>query len=175
MGAMIDEYWLSVFSSNLRNGIGSHFGHVVGYATAEQMGRFQGERPTDTRDRYSWEPATRIARLVTPQDSKLAQRLRATSWARIVRDESNYAYWTAAEGTVDVSAPSLEPGDETDQEIRAGTDYFRSEKTEMWQELARLGHLNVHNLVVVRLHVTRLYGAFRPEDELDEWVEPMYW
>lgn len=30
-------------------------------------------------------------------------------------------------------------------------------------------------MLVVRLHVTRLYGALRPEDEWDAGEEPTYW
>ncbi|WP_405858656.1 hypothetical protein OG361_30665 [Streptomyces sp. NBC_00090] len=146
------------------------------YATAEQMGRFQGERLTGMTDTYSWEPATRIARFVGTQDSALVRKFRGNTWARIVQDKADYYYWLAAEGRIGISAPS-QPGDETEQEIRATTEYFRWAERELeeWETALTFPPVPVHNLVVVRLHVTRTYGAFRPEDELDEWVEPMYW
>jgi len=178
MPRMSEEYAFDRFSSSMRGPFKRDSGVVTVYATAERMIRPQGERLTGMTDPYYWEPATRIARFVGTPDTARVRRFRGNAWARITQEESNHVHWVAAEGRVDISAPSREPGDDIEQEIRTTTDYLQwAEKPEheQWEREFNLPRPPVRDLVVVRLHVTEIYGAFRPEDELDEWVEPMYW
>ncbi|WP_055598994.1 hypothetical protein [Streptomyces aureus] len=154
---MSEEYAFDRFSSSMRGRFKRDAGVVTVYATTERMTRPRGERPTGMTDPYYWEPAARIARFVGTPDSTRVRRFRGNAWARITQEESNHAYWVAAEGRVDTSTPSREPGDDIEQEIRTTTDHLQwAEKPEheQWEREFGLPRPPVRGLVVVRLHVT---------------------
>ncbi|MGW2017760.1 hypothetical protein [Streptomyces sp. NPDC001927] len=154
-----------------RGGIYGDWGHLRAWAEQEQMGRFDGERLSGGEVRYYWEPATRIVRLnvSTLYRGDLLETLRANPWARIVREGPYGGAWAAAEGKVEISAPSREPGDEVGRELLITARLNGYSEERVYQEAV------AGQAVVVRMRVTRLYGAHRPKAEHDEWEEPMYW
>ncbi|MDT9687364.1 hypothetical protein Q5762_03180 [Streptomyces sp. P9(2023)] len=154
-----------------RDGIYSSDGHLRAWAEQEQMGRFGGERLSGWRERYYWEPATRIVRLwvSTVHESELLRTLRANPWVRIVREGPYGGSWVVAEGKVEISAPSRELGDEVGRELLVTARVSGRSEERVYREAV------AGQAVVVRMHVTRLYGAHRPKAEHDEEEEPMYW
>lgn len=170
-GPMSDASASYAFRGAGRDGIYSNDGHLRAWADQEQMGRFGGERLSGWQHRYYWEPATRIVRLrvSTLHESELLRTLRANPWVRIVREGPSGGSWVAAEGKAEISAPSRELGDEVGRELLVTARVSGSSEERVYREAV------ASQAVVVRMHVTRLYGAHRPKAEHDEWEEPMYW
>ncbi|MEU9994184.1 hypothetical protein [Streptomyces sp. NPDC050848] len=114
-----------------------------------------------------------IARLAGAADGDFVRKLRADRWVRIVATHHLYWYWTAAEGEVEISRPSQEPGDEIGQELLTSGvigSPGRWDKTRagLYQKAVE------EQMVVIRLHVGHVYGERLPESEHFH-EEPTYW
>lgn len=145
-------------------------GQVGAYTGPGGVGRFMGHRLDGILHQCYWDPQARIVRMSCRQDDDWVQMFRAAPWARIYQNSADNRLWVVAEGKVEISAPSLEPGDEIGQELykTCRSPRVRSDEQEDYRRLAE------SRTVVLRVHVTQLYGAIRPEDEWQE-PEPMYW
>ncbi|MFF9011462.1 hypothetical protein ACF09C_00600 [Streptomyces sp. NPDC014870] len=170
-GPMSDAEASYAFRGPGRGGIYGYDGHLRAWAEQEQMGRFEGERLSGGEVRYYWEPATRIVRLgvSTIYESALLEMLRANPWVRIVREGPYGGSWAAAEGKIEISEPSRELGDDVGRELLITARLNGYSEQRVFKEAV------AGRDVVVRMRVTRLYGAHRPKAEHDEWEEPMYW
>ncbi|MFF7359056.1 hypothetical protein ACFZA1_41655 [Streptomyces filipinensis] len=143
-------------------------GHIRAYAEPGPTGLHPGHRMYGKLSQFSWDSRARIVRLSDDQDGQYVQMFRAEPWARLIVEASDNSRWAAADGKIEISAPSREPGDEIGQELCEPTWFARDSLEEMYRRAAE------RHRVVLRMHVTHLYGATRPEDEWEE-EEPRYW
>ncbi|MEU9701279.1 hypothetical protein [Streptomyces sp. NPDC047981] len=123
--------------------------------------------------KYVLDREARLARLVGAADGEFVRHLQDNPWVRIVAGHPLNWYWTAAEGTVEVSAPSQEPGDEIGQELLATGLVGSVGGPERTQD-GRYAELVEERIAVIRVHILDVYGARCPESE--HWYEePTYW
>ena len=121
------------------------------------------------RETFCWDSPARMARLWGSQDGRLVAGFRGRPWARLSCDAADRSWGVVAEGRVELSEPTREPGDATGRELMTKTTAYGSRAHERYQEAVD------RRMLVVRLHITRLYGVVRPEHEWDAWEEPTYW
>ncbi|MFG2298365.1 hypothetical protein [Streptomyces sp. NPDC048603] len=149
-------------------GLYDGMGHLFAYADPDEMGRFSGHTLSGRLRSYGWDSRDRIVRLLADQDGELVKRFQVKPWARMVKGDHENRFWVAADGHMEISEPCREPGDAVGQEIWKGLWFSKGDQEELFRWTAE------QQSVVLRLHVTRLYGEMRPKDEWEE-PEPRYW
>lgn len=116
---------------------------------------------------FGWDGPARIARLLGEQGGDFVRMFAGKPWARLSSGAHDDSRWAAAEGRVEISEPSREPGDAVGGELRMVDPFSRHASEESCQRAVE------QKLLVIRIHVTRIYGAVRPESEWEE--VPRYW
>lgn len=104
---------------------------------------------------YGWDASAKVARFFTVADRVKVSHLRNNSHAALHVPGSDVWSFAVAEGEADVSDITREPGDAVGQEIWAMLpEQLRpAEQDVFFQSLVN------ERRVVIRLRVTRLYGA----------------
>lgn len=108
---------------------------------------------------YTWDPDERIARISTTADRAKVRQLRRDPRAALHASAPDHLSFAVAEGTVELSAISEEPGDATGLELLAMTPGFDDPADEQ----AFLEQMVKDRRLVIRLHTTRLYGTVLAE------------
>lgn len=103
---------------------------------------------------YDWSPAERIVRISSTPDRLKVRQLRRDPHAALHTGPDPWSF-VVAEGEAEASEPTAAPGDAVGLELlaltpEAGSDAKRAEFLE--QQVAE-------SRVVIRLHVSRLYGT----------------
>ncbi|MFF0741121.1 TIGR03618 family F420-dependent PPOX class oxidoreductase [Streptomyces sp. NPDC004111] len=104
---------------------------------------------------YHWDPAERMIRISSTRDRLKPRHLRADPHAalHVARDVWAYA---VAEGEVEVSEPTTEPGDAVGRELLA---MAAAGGVPVDDEAAFFTEVVAERRVVLRLKVSRLYGT----------------
>ncbi|TYB57416.1 PPOX class F420-dependent oxidoreductase [Nonomuraea sp. PA05] len=104
---------------------------------------------------YHWEPRERIVRISTTADRLKARHVRANPRVALHVNGPDVWSFAVAEGDAEVSEETTEPGDAIGRELLALTPGFEDPA----EEAAFLRQLVDERRVVIRLHVSRLYGT----------------
>ncbi|MFI6317590.1 PPOX class F420-dependent oxidoreductase [Nonomuraea sp. NPDC050556] len=104
---------------------------------------------------YNWDPAERIIRVSTTEDRLKVRHVRNDPRLSLHVTGPNVWSFAVAEGDAEVSETTTEPGDATGRELLALTPGFDDPA----EEAAFLQELVDERRVVIRLHVSRLYGT----------------
>ena len=104
---------------------------------------------------YSWDPGSRVARFSTPADRVKVAHLRRDPKAALHVQGDDLWSFAVAEGEAEISDVTTVPGDAVGQEL-VGIIPGDARPDDM---ATLFGHLVEERRVVIRLHVTRLYGT----------------
>jgi PPOX class probable F420-dependent enzyme len=106
---------------------------------------------------YVWDPETRVARISTTATRLKARVLARNPAAALYVAGSHFFSWAVAEGDADLSPVTTTPGDDVARELQAIYEVFSGpqDETELFARLIQEQRL------VIRLHVTRIYGTVR--------------
>lgn len=104
---------------------------------------------------YHWDPAERIIRISTTDDRLKVRHVRTNPRLSLHVNGPDIWSFAVAEGDAEVSEVTKEPGDATGRELLALTPGFEDPA----EEAAFLRQLVDERRVVIRLHVSRLYGT----------------
>ncbi|WP_328528509.1 PPOX class F420-dependent oxidoreductase [Nocardioides sp. NBC_00368] len=104
---------------------------------------------------YGWDPIERIIRVSTTAERLKARHVRNNPHVSLHVNGPDIWSFAVAEGKAEVSEVTTEPGDATGRELLALVPGFQDPA----EEAAFLQQLVVEGRVVIRLHVTRLYGT----------------
>ncbi|WP_338697933.1 TIGR03618 family F420-dependent PPOX class oxidoreductase [Streptomyces sp. Q6] len=103
---------------------------------------------------YHWSPEERMLRISTTEGRLKPRHYRADPHAALHVRRDDFAF-AVAEGEVEVTDPTAEPGDAVGRELLAMAGDFPSEA----DEKAFLAEVVAERRVVVRIKVARLYGT----------------
>ena len=106
---------------------------------------------------YVWDPETRVARISTTATRVKARVLARNPAAALYVAGSHFFSWAVAEGDADLSPVTTAPGDDVARELQAIYEVFSGpqDEAELFPRLIQEQRL------VIRLHVTRIYGTVR--------------
>ncbi|RVU17015.1 TIGR03618 family F420-dependent PPOX class oxidoreductase [Streptomyces antnestii] len=104
---------------------------------------------------YHWSPEERVVRVSTTADRLKARQLRSDPHAALHVSGPDVWSFAVAEGEAEVSEVTASPGDAVGRELLAMTPGF----DDAGQEAEFLAQLVEERRVVIRLHVSRLYGT----------------
>ncbi|MFJ3582868.1 hypothetical protein ACIPPS_11670 [Streptomyces sp. NPDC090127] len=148
-------------------------GGVTAWPEPGRTTRYRYGGATGPTHAYNVDREAGVARLAGAADSDLVRKLRRDPWTRIVAMHHLHWHWTAAEGTVEISRPSQEPGDEIGQELLASGLIGRPGRWDKTRD-GLYQHAVEDQIVVIRLTILDVYGERLPESE--HWDEvPTYW
>jgi PPOX class probable F420-dependent enzyme len=102
---------------------------------------------------YSWDPTAGIARISTRADRAKARNIAANAHAALFVEGPDQWSFVVAEGPAELSTVSIEPGDATGLELLG-----LFPQPDQAAETAFLEQQVTEERVVIRLHVSRLYG-----------------
>lgn len=105
---------------------------------------------------YTWDPEHRVVRIATVADRPNARRLRRDPRCALYVASDDFWSFVVAEGEAELSPVSTQPGDEVGLELLAMQPPFADPA----DELTFLQQMAADRRMVVRLPVTRLYGAY---------------
>ncbi|MEU6988314.1 hypothetical protein ABZ946_33665 [Streptomyces sp. NPDC046324] len=146
---------------------------MTAWPEAGRMPRYRYGGLSGPKHAYTLDAEAGIARLAGAVDGDFVRKLRGDPWVRIVAMHHLYWYWTAAEGRVEISGPSREPGDELGQELLASgligsPGRWDKTRADIYQKAVD------EQIVLIRLNILDVYGERLPESE--HWdEEPTYW
>ncbi|MFJ8042374.1 PPOX class F420-dependent oxidoreductase [Kitasatospora sp. NPDC096147] len=106
---------------------------------------------------YGWDPRARIARFSSTADRAKVAHLRRDPRAAVHVPDGDVWSFAVAEGEAEVSEATTVPGDAVGRELLALVPEAARPGPE--EEEAFLAELVAERRVVIRLHVTRLYGT----------------
>ncbi|MEO3891525.1 PPOX class F420-dependent oxidoreductase [Nonomuraea sp. B5E05] len=104
---------------------------------------------------YNWNPAERIIRVSTTDGRLKARHVRTNPRLSLHVNGPNIWSFAVAEGDAEVSEVTTEPGDAVGKELLSLTPGFEDPA----DEAAFLRQVVDERRVVIRLHVSRLYGT----------------
>jgi PPOX class probable F420-dependent enzyme len=106
---------------------------------------------------YVWDAEAQIARITTTATRLKARELARNTAAALYVAGSHFYAWAVAEGDAEVSPVTAEPGDEVARELLPIYEAFMGpqDEAELFPRLVEEQRL------VIRLHVTRIYGMAR--------------
>ncbi|MEU8798888.1 TIGR03618 family F420-dependent PPOX class oxidoreductase [Spirillospora sp. NPDC048819] len=104
---------------------------------------------------YAWDPAERIVRISTTAGRAKVKQLRDDPRAALHASSADHMSFAVAEGTAELSDVTEKPGDAAGRELLAMTPGFDDPA----DERAFLEQMVKDRRLVIRLHVTRLYGT----------------
>ena len=106
---------------------------------------------------YVWDAEARIARITTTATRLKARVLARNPAAALYVAGSHFYAWAVAEGDADLSPVTTEPGDEVARELMPIYEAFMGPQ----DEDKLFPRLVEEQRLVIRLHVTRIYGLAR--------------
>lgn len=109
---------------------------------------------------YLWDPEERIARITTTADRVKARVLARHPACALYARGAHFYQWAVAEGEAQLSDVTTSPGDAASQELLPLYEAFMG--AEPSDEL--YARLIEEKRLVVRLHVTRVYGMALEND-----------
>ncbi|MGP4029575.1 pyridoxamine 5'-phosphate oxidase family protein [Actinomadura sp. 3N407] len=104
---------------------------------------------------YTWDPGERTVRISTTADRAKVRQLRNDPRAALHASGDDHMSFAVAEGTAELSGVTEAPGDATGRELLAMTPGFDDPA----DERAFFEQMVKDRRLVIRLHVTRLYGT----------------
>ncbi|GAA1872451.1 PPOX class F420-dependent oxidoreductase [Actinomadura bangladeshensis] len=104
---------------------------------------------------YTWDPGERVVRISTTAGRAKVKQLRRDPRAALHASSPDHLSFAVAEGTAALSEISERPGDAAGRELLAMTPGFPDPADEQ----AFLKQMVADRRLVIRLHVTRLYGT----------------
>ncbi|WP_297546210.1 TIGR03618 family F420-dependent PPOX class oxidoreductase [Amycolatopsis sp.] len=104
---------------------------------------------------YAWDAGQRIARISTTADRAKVGMLRRDPRSALYVSTPDFMLFAVGEGDVEISPVSTVPGDATGLELLAMTPGYADPE----DEAAYLKQMVADRRLVLRLHVTRLYGT----------------
>jgi PPOX class probable F420-dependent enzyme len=104
---------------------------------------------------YVWDAEHRVARISTTADRAKVGMLRRNPRSALYVSTRDFMLFAVGEGDVELSPPSTVPGDETGLELLGMTPGY----DDPGDEAAFLKQMVDDRRLVLRLHVTRLYGT----------------
>lgn len=104
---------------------------------------------------YNWDPSTRTVRFFTTADRVKVKHIQHNSHAALHVPGPDIWSFAVAEGEAEISEVTREPGDTTGREIWA----MLPQQLRPDDQHTFMTSLVEERRVVIRLHVTRLYGA----------------
>jgi PPOX class probable F420-dependent enzyme len=107
---------------------------------------------------YLWDPVERIARISTTEDRVKARVLRRDPHAALYIPGPHFYSWAVAEGDAELSDVTTVPGDATARELLPINEMIG----DVPDLDATFAQMVDERRLVIRLHVTRLYGMALP-------------
>ncbi|MFA1551340.1 pyridoxamine 5'-phosphate oxidase family protein [Actinomadura chokoriensis] len=104
---------------------------------------------------YAWDPDERIVRISTTAGRAKVKQFQRDPRAALHASSADHLAFAVAEGTAELSDISEKPGDAAGRELLAMTPGFADPA----DERAFLEQMATDRRLVIRLHVTRLYGT----------------